>query len=125
MAEITKANGLDEYVKDSIYKFGEVTPFDIVEYEFEFLGDPDDIGHVEKSCGCTSAYFKDGKIKGQLNIQQAQRNYEKGENPMNKYIFVYLNDGQPRFIADQLKQRQINPEKKFFKLQLAGTVVKE
>lgn len=81
---------------------------------------------ISGNCGCTSAYFKDGKIKGTLDIKKANgsNDYPNGETAVSKYIFVWLNDGQPRFIADELKQKQQNPLKSWFKLSLNGSVVK-
>jgi len=125
--ELTVNNGLLTLVDAAVFDFGEVGEKDIKSYAFEFKGSEDQIEYLEKGCGCSSAFYKDGKIQGELDIAQANGNqpYNEGESAINpKYIFVYLNDGEPRFIADSLKQKQANPAKTFFKLSLIGKVVK-
>ena len=124
MPELTKGSGLLDYIEDPIFKFENVGPTDIVDYEFPFKQSVQGIEYIEKGCGCTSAYFMDGKIKGQLDLAKAHGNYEDGDTVISKFVFVWLNDGQPRFVADALKQKVPNPEKKWFKVQVTGTVTK-
>ena len=129
MGEITKGNGLLVLTDADTFDFGrEVKPEDVLDYSFKFSGTGDQIEYIEKGCGCTSAYYdkETNTIKGQLDLAKANGNteYPNGETAISKFIFVWLNDGQPRFIADPLKQKQQNPEKAWFKLSLVGTVVK-
>lgn len=126
MAEINENNGLNALVNKTKHLFGEVKETDVLEYEFDFLGSPSQIEYIEKGCGCTSAFFKDGKIKGTLDLKKANGSqaYPNGETAIEKFIFVWLNDGQPRFVADELKQKVQNPLKAYFKLSLNGSVVK-
>jgi hypothetical protein len=123
MPELTKSTGIGEYVDDPNFNFGTVGPEDTIDYEFDFKKSVADLEYIEKGCGCTSAYFMDGKIKGQLDIAKAGQ-YQDGDNTVSKYVFVWLNDGQPRFMADTVKQKVANPEKKWFKVQVHGTVTK-
>lgn len=127
MAELTVNNGLTILVSSDKYDFGEVNPTDILDYEFPFHGSGDQIEYIEKGCGCTSAYYdaETNKIKGQLDIAKANgsKDYPEGETAINKHLFVWLNDGQPRFVADAKKQKQSNPKKSWFRLNLVGSVV--
>lgn len=124
MAEIKKETGLLLMVDKDIINLGEAKKDDVFDYEFEFKGTPEQIEYIEKSCGCTSAYFEDGKIKGKLDISKTQTSdFPEGETVITKYIFVWLNDGQSRFIANERKERIGNPIKSYFKLTLTAKVV--
>lgn len=82
---------------------------------------------ISGNCGCTDAFFDtaDNKIKGSLNIAKAShKGYPDGETAVNKNLFIWLNDGQPRFTADPQKRKRQNPLKAWFKLELSGKVVK-
>jgi hypothetical protein len=129
MGEITKNSELAILVEDSIFNMGEVSPTDVIPYSFTFNGTADQIEYLEKGCGCTSTSYdeKNNKIVGTLDIQKANGNkeYPNGESSINKYIFVWMNDGQPRFVANLQKQKLLNPKKTWFKLALTGTVVAE
>lgn len=113
-----------EYFKENIFKFGQVGPKDVINFEFEFDGDKKDIEYIDKGCGCTDAYFEDGKIKGTLNLAQAA-SYSEGLNPVNKYVIVYMNDGEPHYVRDEMLRRKINQDKHTERLQIAGMVLKE
>lgn len=125
MAEINKENGLLALVDNDTYDFGEVSKDAVIEYSFPFKGSDAQIEYVEKGCGCTSAYFENGKIKGELNLAQANggREYEAGDTAVQKSIVVWLNDGQSRFTANHRKERMMNNNKSFFRLNIAGKVV--
>ena len=105
--------------------FGEVGPDDVIDYNIPFKGDPELIEYIEKGCGCTSAFFRDGAIQGQIHVNQANgnQNYQPGLTTINKYVTVYVNDGQPRFMSDNLKQRKTNPQKSWFRIKLTFSVV--
>lgn len=122
--ELNENNGLSVLINDATYNFGDVKEDDVIKYEFEFLGNPNQIQYIEKGCGCTSAYFEDGKIKGELDMAKAQ-SYESGENQVNKYVYVWLNDGQPRFMANNKKEKITNQNKAYFVLKLIGKVIKD
>lgn len=128
MAEITADKGLLVLVDKEKFLFGEQKEDAVVEYSFKFQGDSGQIEYIEKGCGCTSAYFNEekGTIEGTLDLAKANgaQGYSNGETAVNKYLFVWLNDGQKRFIADKQKQKLQNPKKSWFRLQLVGTVVK-
>lgn len=128
MGQITEVNGLDLFVENGVYNFGEVGPEDVIEYSIKFLKSADDIESVQKGCGCTSAYWDDEKhaIVGTLDMSKAgpAGGYPTGETVITKYIFVWLNDGQPRFEADSKKQQRNNPQKAHLRLTLTGKVVK-
>lgn len=109
--------------KETIFSFGTVKENDTVEFEFEFQGNKEDIQYIDKGCGCTDAYFEDGKIKGTLDISKASR-YNPGLNPVNKYIHVYLNDGRGQYKADEKLRRVIDNDKESIRLQVAGMVEK-
>lgn len=128
MAQLTMQNGgMAPFVKTAIFEMGERGPLEVVDYEFEFLGSPDQIEYVEKGCGCSTAYFEDGKIKGVLDMGKANGNqgWPPGESSVNKYVFIWLNDGEPRYIGNERKEKISNPKKSFFRLQLAGKVINE
>lgn len=105
--------------------FGEVGPNDVLNYNVIFKGDPALIQYIEKGCGCTSAYFKDGMIQGSINVNQANgsQDYLPGSTVVNKYVTVYMNDGEPRFTSDDLKQRKTNPQKTWFRIKLTFNVI--
>lgn len=125
MAEINKENGLLALVDNDTYDFGEVSQDAVIEYSFPFKGSDAQIEYIEKGCGCTSAYFENGAIAGSLDLPKANgnREYEPGETAVQKSIVVWLNDGQPRFIPNHRKERMMNNNKSFFRLNIAGKVV--
>lgn len=126
MAQVTSSNGLNMYVDSEEYNFGEVSGNAIVKFEFPFKRGAEEIEYIERNCGCSSAFYEDGKIKGELNISQANgsQEYGEGETPIEKFIFVWLNDGHRRYLGDDKKQRQMNPLKSWFRLAIRGKVVK-
>ncbi len=70
--ELNGTEELKQYVKTDVFKLGTVKSTDVIEYSFDFLGNAnDDIEYLEKSCGCTEAIFKDGQIKGHLDISKS------------------------------------------------------
>lgn len=127
MAELNKENGLLTFVNYHQHDFGQVGPEETIEYSFEFLGSEQQIEYIEKGCGCTSAYWdaETNSIKGELDLSKANgsQEYPKGETSVLKHIFVWMNDGQSRFVANSLKEKQHNPKKSFFRLELVGKVV--
>ena len=127
MGQITNQNGLEVLVATDRYDFGEAKKDETIEYVFDFLGNADQIEYLEKSCGCSSAFFdeKEGVIRGKLDLSKANGNseYSPGETAINKMVYVWLNDGQPRFIANHLKEKQQNPAKSWFRLDVVGKVV--
>lgn len=101
-----------EYVSHSIYNFGEVSPTDVLEFEIEWYKDKSDIDYIVKGCGCTSAYFEDGKIKGTLDMQKAGNFSNPGITPVQKVFTVWLNDGHSQFRAkNERLEHELNPEK--------------
>lgn len=126
MPELKNTNGGLTYVDSMTHYYGEVSEDAVIEYSFKFLKDGDEIEYLEKGCGCTSTEYSDNEIKGTLNLAKAKGNtaYLPGETVVTKYVFVWLNDGQPRFIADSLKRKLQNPKKKWFRLTISGMVVK-
>lgn len=124
--QLTEANGVQLYFDNLVFNYGDVAGDAVVEYEFPFKGEADQIEYVEKGCGCTSAYYEDGKVKGQLELAKTAppNGYGDGSTPVMKYVFVYLNDGERRWVADERKQKQMNPNKSFVRLTLTGNVVK-
>ena len=109
-------------VSKTEFDFGQASPTDVIEFEFDYNDHPDSIHYLEKSCGCTSAYFEDGKIKGVLDLNKTG-NYSSGETNVVKWVTIYLNDGEDRFIADDKKRKIINPNKGTIKLSIRGRVV--
>jgi hypothetical protein len=127
MAELIKDKGLEAYIDDPIYNFGEVGASDTIEYSFAFKTGGDVIEYVEKGCGCTSAYWdeENNAIAGSLDMARAApaKGYSEGRTTVTKYVFVWLNDGRDRFTSDDKKQKVQNPDKEWFRLQLVGTVI--
>ena len=119
--ELNGTEELKQYVKTDVFKLGTVKSTDVIEYSFDFLGNAnDDIEYLEKSCGCTEAIFKDGQIKGHLDISKSGK-IESGVT-VTKYIYVYIKDGEPRFLRDEKYRKIPNPNKNWFRLQLSGLV---
>lgn len=50
MGQITEVNGLDLFVENGVYNFGEVGPEDVIEYSIKFLKSADDIETIQKGC---------------------------------------------------------------------------
>lgn len=110
-----------KYFEKQIVTLGERTEEEVVEFEFPFTGEPDDIQYIQKSCGCTDAYFKDGAVRGTLDMKTAGR-YQKGSNSVTKSIQVIMNDGKDRWISDDEKRIKPNPEKEIARLTITAVV---
>lgn len=127
MSEIKK-DGVFEYVPFEIYRFKDVSLETEVQFEFPYLKDPDFIDYVDNGCGCTRAWFEDGKIKGILSVSKAgvpvDENgvFLKGVHPINKTISVMLDPSQKYLEGGAKKEKVINQNKPWFRLTLAGTV---
>lgn len=120
--EVTTSNGLTMLVETHEYNFGQVGPKDVINYDFKFLGLPSQIEYIEKTCGCTSAFLEGGYFKGEIDMAAAG-DYKPGENTVTKWVYVWLNDGYPRFIANERKEKQLNQLKSYFKLKIYGQVI--
>lgn len=126
MSELTLNTGIQIYVEAPTFQFGERGPEDVVEFAFDYKANGNTIEYIQRGCGCSSAYWDEdnNQIKGTLELSKAG-NFQPGETPVSKDFLVYLNDGQKRYIADEAKQMVTNPNKTWFRLMIAGTVVIE
>lgn len=126
MAEL-KGSDLLKYVDSPIGVYGQVKPTDIVNITFPWKGKKEDIMYIESSCqSCTKAHYDEAtnSIKATLTLSKAAKSYEKGSTGVTKDIFVWLNNGQPNYVADEVTlQKKINPEIPYVRLILTGTVV--
>lgn len=119
--EINKNNGLSDFVDNDTFNFNEVSNTAQVEFEFPFKKDKDVIHYIDNGCGCTKAWFEDGKIKGILSIDKAGQ-FQAGINPVNKIVTVML-DPQIQYITGgDKKEKIIDQNKRYFRLTLVGRV---
>lgn len=114
--------------KENLLAAGIKTPDDVISFEFE-LNDGitgEQIDHIVPDCGvCTKAKLVGNKIVGTVTLSKAQVSYNPGKTPVTKNVYVYLNDGHPRFIGkDKTKEVMANPDKQFERLNIACVVNK-
>lgn len=121
MAEIKKED-IGQYVPFNIWNFQAKSGKDVLRFEFPYLGDPEFIDYVEPGCGCTDAWYEDGKIKGILEIERAGT-YASGTNAINKTLTVMLDPTQRYLIPGEQKRKKVNQDKPWLRLSLAGTVI--
>lgn len=119
--EIVKKEEISQYVENSVFKFSNAGPNDIVPFEFEFLKDTDVIDYIEPGCGCTKAWVENGKIVGNLTISKVGGLNPKGETSINKVVTVMLDPGERYLIPGARKEKTVNDKKRWFRLTLAGT----
>lgn len=105
---------------------GVKNPTDIISFEFELNEGitEDQIDHIVPDCQvCTKAKLIGNKIIGTVDVSKAQYQYNSGKTPMNKTVFIYVNDGRPRFIGkDKTKEVMANPDKEFERLNIVFVV---
>lgn len=128
MSEIKK-DEIFQYVPFEIYRFNNVSQDAEVEFEFPYLKpDHNFVHYVDNGCGCTRAWFEDGKVKGVLSVSKAGIPLDngvpaKGTHPINKTITVMLDPSEHYLVAGPKKEKVINQKKPWFRLTIAGTVV--
>lgn len=115
--------------KSTVIAAGVKAPNDIIKFEFELNEGvtPDQIDHHTPDCLiCTKAKLIGNKLVGSLDLSKAQMQYNAGKTPINKVLYVYLNDGKPRFIGkEKTKEAMVNPEKGLERLTVACVVYKK
>lgn len=124
MGQLTKNSGLLSYVDTDTWKFGTVSKDAELSFEFDFKQDEKVIDYIDPGCGCTKAWFEDGKIKGTLSIPRAG-NFVEGEHHVGKSVTVMLFPEIPYHIGGPKKEKKINENKPYLRLNIAGTVLVE
>lgn len=110
--------------KKEAFDMGEVGVTDKVTTFFELDElKADDIQYIWPGCGCSDAWYEDGKVYMTIDISQAG-DWKEARMPINKHAFVRLNDGEQEFIADPQKRRKTNEKRKLIRLHAFGVVVK-
>jgi hypothetical protein len=123
MAELNANTGSSEYVDELIHSFGSTTKDGIVKNSFGWKGTIDDIQYLEASCShCTKVWYEDNVIHYELTISKVQT-FAKGQTTVTKDIYIWLNDGNERFISNDKKQKVLNPDKKYIKYRITGLVL--
>lgn len=121
MSEVIKKEELDRYIDGRVFKFENAGHKDVVSFEFPFKATEDVIDYIEPGCGCTKAWFEDGKICGTLTIANVGGLNPEGSTAINKVVTVMLDPGERYLIAGEKKVKRVNEKKRFIKLTLAGT----
>lgn len=123
MANFNGEGDVKKYIEAEMVHLGNDMDSDrIVEFEFPWLADEDDIEFIFGGCHCTDAWYdkNDKKIRGNISI--AKSSYDRNTGALSQHVFVYLNDGKPYFSTDERKRRISNPEKGWMRIALNGTV---
>lgn len=112
------------YFKKEVFDVGEVGTNDKVTTFFELDELTEDkILYVWPGCGCSDAWYEDGKVYMTIDIAQAG-DWKESKTPLNKYAFVRIDDGLPEFEADSQKRRKPNDKRELRRLQAFGVVVR-
>ena len=121
MAQLNVETGLYNYVNTDIFGFKDAVFTDIVNFEFEFKGNEDEIDYIENHCSCTKAWYEreSGKIVGTLKIANA--GVKPGKNAINKAVTIHLDPEVKSIIGGPKKEKTVNPDKRTIRLTLAGT----
>lgn len=123
MAELNPQIGSTNYVDESLHSFGTASKDDIIKGSFGWKAPIDTIQYIEPSCtGCTKTWLEDNVIHYELTISKVQT-FTKGQTTVTKDIFIWLNDGQERFISNDKKQKILNPLKQYIKYRITGLVI--
>lgn len=102
--------------------FGQVNQSDVLDFEFPFEGNPDDIDYVAGGCpSCTQVWVEGNSVKGKLTVANTQT-FRPGNNVIMKSAKVFLDPDQPEFVPDERKVRVGNDLKRIIVLNLRGNV---
>ena len=106
--------------KETKKSYGERGPKDKIKFVFELSQGvtEDQIDYIYPDCGaCTQVIVKGNKIVGTIDLSKAMPQYNDGLTPVNKTVFVKLNDGKRQFIPDsKTKLRKVNKDVKIQRL---------
>jgi hypothetical protein len=122
MAQLKVEDGLNNYVDTDTFLFKDAGKDDVIRFEFNFKGSPDEIHYIDPGCGCTKSWYENGKIVGTLDINKTGQ-IVKGKNAINKIVTVMLDPEVHYFTGGSRKERIINDNKRYLRLNLAGTAI--
>lgn len=123
MAQLTEGTGLNDHVHSTKFEFGKRSATDVIRFEFDWLAPESAIQYIQSGCpSCTKVWYENGKIVGDLDLSKIG-GLVPGVNGVTKTATVWLNDGQPRYIAGDKKQQVQNPLKRSIVLTIFGSVV--
>jgi len=113
------------YFKDNIHSFGTAGPKDVIRFEFEYKPGKFPIWGVDRGCGCTTVKYdpKTNKLSGTVDLSAYRQDWPKGNNSVNIYVKVYMDDGRSMYKPDANYVLEKNPDKISENVQIAGMVV--